>query len=639
MRRKFVRKLVIVLIIAALLGFSSFSISLVVQARQDQRIGLSGQIVPLLKRAFQVGAASAHQKLNLSVGLQLRNQQELDYLLGNIYNPHSSAYHQFLTPQMFADEFGPTAQQQQQVEDYLASQGFTVTHVSSNGVLIDASATVSQVEAAFQVKINNFSLGTDRFFANATPPIIPASLSSLIASIGGLDDSVQMQPLYQLASSSREALNKSSSKRSRSHAVPAGFGPPDLTGAYDATPLQQAGIQGANQTVAVFEMDGYQSSDITQYLQQYNLGNPNISNVLVDGFNGAAGPMALEVELDIEVLAAMAPKATQIVYEGPDTTQGINDTYNQIVTDDKAQVATISWGECESDTGNAELQTLDTIFKQGAAEGIAMYAASGDFGAYDCRDNNLAVDSPADDPYITGVGGTTLQLNGGTYGSESVWSNPNNKQRSPNGDGGGGGLSSYFQLPAWQVGPGVKNQYSNGNRQVPDVSADADPAIGYAVYCTVGAGGCSSSGWTTVGGTSGATPLWAGATAIINDYLQRQGKSRIGAANPALYALENSQQIYAPFHDVTAGNNLYYPATANYDEASGWGSPDIYNIARDLAAGNNSSPTPTPGPSGTPSGSPTPPATPTQTPAMPLPTASIAPLPTLSGARLQDLSA
>ena len=594
MQHIFGRRLVITLVVFAVLGLSIFSFSSVAQARHDQRIVLSGQIVPRLKQAHLVGAASALQPLDLSIGLQLRNQQEFENLLSNMYNPRSSGYHHFLTPQPFADEFGPTTQQQQQVKDYLTSQGFTVTHVSSNGVLIDANATVSEVESAFQVKINNYALGTDRFFANATPPKLPSSLSSLIASIGGLDDSAHMRPLYQLASTTGGVMNKSGTKHDQPRAAQAGLGPSDLTSAYDSAPLQQAGIQGTNQTVAVFELDGYQSSDITQYLQQYNLGSPSISNVLVDGSNGSAGPGAIEAELDIEVVAAMAPKATQIVYEGPNTTQGINDTYNRIVTDDKAQVTTISWGECESDSGNAELQTLDTIFKQGAAEGIAMYAAAGDFGAYDCRDNNLAVNSPADDPYITGVGGTSLHLVGGTYGSKSVWSNPSNIQHSPKGDGGGGGISSYFKLPAWQVGPGVKNQYSNGNRQVPDVSAHADPALGYTVYCTVTAGGCSSSGWITVGGTSAAAPLWAGSTATINDYLQRQGKSRIGAANLALYALENSPQTYSPFHDVTTGNNLYYPATANYDEASGWGSPDVYNIARDLVAGNRSNPTPTP---------------------------------------------
>src|SRR5207342_2673538 len=113
----------------------------------------------------------------------------------------------------------------------------------------------------------------------------------------------------------------------------------------------------------------YKSSDVTQYFQTYNLGNPSISNVLVDGFDGSAGAGAIEVELDIEVVAAMAPKAAQIVYQGPNSTQGVNDTYNQIVTDNKAQIATISWGECESQTGNSELQTLDNILSQGSAEG------------------------------------------------------------------------------------------------------------------------------------------------------------------------------------------------------------------------------------------------------------------------------
>ncbi len=193
-----------------------------------------------------------------------------------------------------------------------------------------------------------------------------------------------------------------------------------------------------------------------------------------------------------------------------------------------------------------------------------------------------------------------MQLNNGAYGSESVWSNPSDTQRSPQGAGGGGGISSFFKEPTWQTGPGVQNQYSNGNREVPDVSADADPATGYSVYCTVAASGCSSTGWITVGGTSAAAPLWAGSTALINEYLQKQQKSRIGFANPVLYGLENATQQFPPFHDVSSGTNLYYPATSGYDEASGWGSPDIYNIARDVAGGSTTPPpTPTPNPSPT----------------------------------------
>lgn len=633
MQHSLMRKLAVAGVGLALIGASILSVALIARARQNQPFVLATQIAPLVSRAHLLGPAAAQQQLKLSVGLHLRNQQELANLLSELYNPRSPMYHHFLTPQQFLDEFSPTADQAQQVVDYLQQEGLHVTSASPNRLLIDASATVAQAEAAFRVTINDYQVGSNVFFANANPPTIPGPLSSLIVSIGGLDNSVKMHPLYHLGGPPH-GKTKPGFGSTHQHANDqpragqSGFGPSELSGAYDANPLHQAGIQGNNQTVAVFELDGYQSSDITQYLQNYNLGNPSITNVLVDGFDGSAGPGAIEVELDIEVVAAMAPKAAQIVYEGPNTTQGVNDTYNKIVTDNKAQITTISWGLCEAQSGNAELQTLDNIFVQGASQGIAMYAASGDSGAYDCNDNNLAVDSPAGDPNITGVGGTTLQLNNGAYGSESVWSNPSDTQRSPKGAGGGGGISSFFKQPGWQTGPGVKNQYSNGNREVPDVSADADPATGYAVYCTAPAAGCPSSGWITVGGTSAAAPLWAGSTALINEYLQQQQKPRLGFANPVLYGLANAQTQYPPFHDVTSGTNLYYPATPGYDQASGWGSPDIYNIARDVAAAvSPPSPTPTPSPTGTTTPAPSPTDTSTPTPS-PTDTMTPAPSPT-----------
>ena len=630
-RSSVVHKLVLAMIAVIVVGVGVFSVSIIARARQDSRNPISGQTVPLIGKAHLVGTASGQQKLDLSVGLQIRNQQELNILLANLNNPHSSLYHHYLTPQQFAAEFGPTAAQQQQVVTYLHSQGFTVSRVSSNGLLIDASADVAQVEAAFAVKINNYQIGARTFYANASAPTVPSTVSSLIVSIGGLDNSTHMRPLYHLKSTSGK-------KATQGKRALAGLGPTDLLGAYDGAALQQAGDKGNNQTVAVFELDGYQQSDITQYEQTYNLGNPSISNVLVDGYNGAAGAGAIEVELDIEVVAAMAPAASQIVYEGPNSTQGVNDTYNKIVTDNKAQITTISWGECETQSGAAELQTLDGIFKQGAAQGISLFSAAGDSGAYDCNDTNLAVDSPASDPNIIGVGGTNLQTSGGAYGSESVWSNPTDTQRSPEGSGGGGGISNTFAQPTWQVGPGVKNQYSNGNREVPDVSADADPATGYDVYCTVTAAGCPTTGSITVGGTSAAAPLWAGSMAMINSYLQSQNKPVAGFVSPKLYALANSQQQYAPFHDVTSGTNLYYPATAGYDQASGIGSPDIYNIARDLAGGNAPTPSPT---AGTPNPSPTATTVPTDTPTTvptdtPVPTDTVTSPPPFTGSLVQN---
>ena len=635
MQRTFVRQLAIAVLVIVLVSTSVLSIAFIARANQNSPYVITSQTVPLVSRARLLGAASAQQRLDLSIGLQLRNRQELQSLLSDQSNPRSPVYHRFLSPQQFVAEFGPTVDQQQQVIDYLHQQGLSIKHLSSNRLLIDASATVAQAEAAFQVAINTYQLGSNVFYANANPPLIPRSLSSIIASIGGLDNSVHMHPLYHLASPKHGKPkpgigNSPHAARTQMHAGGEGtYTPADLNGAYDATPLLQSGIQGNNQTVAVFELDGYPSSDVTHYFQTYNLGNPSITNVLVDGFNGSAGQGAIEVDLDIEVVAAMAPKAAQIVYEGPNTTQGVNDTYNQIVIDKKAQVATISWGECESLSGNAELQTLDNIFSQGSAEGIAMYAASGDSGAYDCNDSNLAVDSPAGDPNITGVGGTNLQLTNGAYGSESVWSNPSDKQRSPKGAGGGGGISSFFKEPSWQTGPGVQNQYSNGNREVPDISADADPATGYSMYCTASAARCPSNGWLVVGGTSAAAPLWAGSTALINEYLQKQQKSRMGFANPVLYGLENAQQQLPPFHDITSGTNLFYPATTGYDEASGWGSPDIYNIARDVAGSATPPPTPTPQPSPSPTTTATPNPSPTATTTPnPNPTATKTPEPT-----------
>ncbi len=613
MRRSFVQHGVLAVVMIVVIGSGIFGISLMASARADQRVPIKGQNVPLLKYAHAIGAASGQQQIDLSIGLQMRNQTELAGLLTALYNPRSPQYHRFLTPQQFAAEFGPSVTQQQQVVDYLRGAGITVDKVSSNGLLINARASVAQAESAFQVQINNYQMGANHFYANASAPSIPSPVAPLILSVGGLDNSVHLHPL------THRALQPL-----------AGYKQTDLVGAYDMTPLHQAGIQGNNQTIAVFELDGYQQSDINQFLSQNNLGQPSITNVLVDGSNGSAGAGAIEVELDIDVVAEIAPKASQIVYEGPNTTQGVNDTYNQIVTDNKAQITTISWGECESQSGAAELQTLDGIFKQGAAQGISLFAAAGDSGAYDCNDTNLAVDSPASDPYITGVGGTNLQETNGVYGSESVWSNATDTQRSAKGSGGGGGLSSTFDQPGWQVGPGVNNQYSNGKREVPDVSADADPQTGYAVYCTVSAAGCPSTGDIVVGGTSAAAPLWAGSTALLNEYLQQQGKPRLGFANPTLYSLANTQQANAPFHDITSGDNLYYPATAGYDMASGLGSPDVYNLARDIASGNAPDPTPTPVPTTTPTSVPTPVPTGTA-PVDPTPVPGDTPTPVLTG--------
>ncbi|HLJ33882.1 MAG TPA: S53 family peptidase [Ktedonobacteraceae bacterium] len=640
MQRNIARNLLFGLTAFVLIGASLLvmHIGMEVHADPNTPMTLSQQVVPLVRQSHLLRAADASQPLNLSVSLQLRNRNELDSLLNTLYDPMSSQYHQYLTPEQFSQLFAPTSNEVQQVTAYLQSHGLTVISVASNNLLIDATGTVAQAQQAFNTQINMYQLGMHTFYANANAPSVPSAISPLVASINGLDNSSQPQPLYQRMSREHAQLlvqqHIGQIKHTKQFATPNGYGPNDLAGAYGAATLHSMGMLGDNQTVALYELDGYLPNDIAQYAKMYNLGNPNLSNVLVDGFPGTAGQNAVEVELDIELMAAMAPHANQLVYEGPNTPQGMNDTYNKIVTDNRAQIVSISWGLCETSSSPGELQTLDNIFKQGAAQGMSFFAAAGDSGAYDCADTNLAVDSPASDPYVTSVGGTTLQVNNGTYGSETVWSNPHSISHGPEGAGGGGGLSKTFKQPSWQVGPGVKNSYSNGYRQVPDVTANADTSTGYAMYCTVTNSGCNANGWLVIGGTSGAAPVWSGSVALINQYLQANGQKRIGFANPTLYMLFNAQQGFPAFHDITTGNNLYYPATAGYDLASGMGSPDVYNIARDLLnISLGITPTPTPTNTPTPSPSPTPPPvpSPTLTPTdTPSPTPSPPPSPSQS---------
>jgi subtilase family serine protease len=562
----------------ALLGITILGLSAATfpsSLNANSRVTLPGHRPAALNSATSLGAVDASQQLQLSIGLPLRNDALLHTMLRDMYDPTSPHYHQFLTPQTFNQWFAPTQSTVNRVTTWLRQQGLQVGNVAPNHLLIDASGSVAQVESAFQVNINNYSKDGHTYYGPTGDPSLPATISDAIQSVNGLDNISALHP--NLAPSIANT------------GPGGGYTPGELRTAYDFNGIISAGNQGDGQTVAIFELDGYKSSDITTYESNYGLTGGSFSNILVDGATGSAGSGAIEVVLDMEVVFAVAPHVTEHIYEGPNTTQGVNDTYNRIVTDNTAKVMSTSWGLCEANSGTSELQTLDNIFAQGASQGISFFAAAGDSGAYDCDTTSLGVDSPADDPNVSGVGGTFLSTGtGGSYVSESAWNCSTCSGRGPKGTGGGGGLSTFFSQPTWQQGPGVQNQYSNGMREVPDISADADPNSGYSVYCTTTAAGCSAtSGWISVGGTSAAAPLWAGAAADINQYLVGQGKSLLGFANPTWYLLACNTQSHAPFHDVTSGNNLFYPATAGYDLASGIGTPDVWNIAQDLGAGIN----------------------------------------------------
>lgn len=530
-----------------------------------QRYKLLGHIAPAMKRYTPMHASNGQQEMRLAVSLNLRNQAQLDALLAAQNNPQSTLYHRYLTPQDFMRRFAPTQEDVNRVTAYLRSNRLQIVDVSTNRQIVNIRGSMDNVEKTFSVSISDYNIDGRVAYAPLNDPSVPADMAGMISNVAGLENVARYHHHAQLQPNPGKPRQ----------GPQGGFTPTDLRTAYDVNPLLQAGNNGANQTVALFELDGYTPSDVNTYLQQYNLGAPRYSNVLVDGATNTAGQGAIEVELDMEVVSAIAPGATQKIYIGPNSNAGVIDTYNKIVTDNTAKVVSISWGLCETSSGNAMLDSLSNVFKQGAAQGQAFFAASGDSGAFDCNDNQLAVDSPASDPNVVGVGGTALQVDAnGAYQSESVWSNPNAQGRGPNGVGGGGGISNHFIRPAYQNG--VQN---NANRTVPDVSADADPNTGYSVFVT--------GQWGVVGGTSAAAPLWAGIATDVNQSLQGQNKPTLGSAHTVLYNLFKTQQAQPPYHDVTTGTNLHYPATQGYDLASGMGTPDAGNIAQDLGGGNS----------------------------------------------------
>jgi kumamolisin len=314
--------------------------------------------------------------------------------------------------------------------------------------------------------------------------------------------------------------------------------------------------------------------------------------------------------MDIESSSGMAPGATIDYYEAPTvsgnpTDQGLEDALNMAGTDaNNNRQITNSWGGCEAtSTSDPFTSATNNIFATNSATGHNYFFSSGDNGSW-CNPGtatNPYPNYPTSSPYVTSVGGTKFNANvGSSWPGESAWAYCSTCN-SGNPEGSGGGYSNIFSRPSWQTGSGLA---ANGKRGYPDIAADADPNTG--AYVCYGA----SSACGQIGGTSLASPLWAGMLAVVNQYLNAQGKPYAGFLNPALYSMATTTQSFSPFHDVTSGTNGKYNASANWDAVTGWGSTDVYNLARDMAGtgstGGTPTPTSTPGPTSTPTNTPTP---------------------------------
>ncbi len=555
-----------------------------------------GHSAVIPRAAHDLGPYLPTAPLKLDFVLVPRNPEGLQSFISSLYNPTSPLYHHFLPAGEFGPLFGASQSTITTVSGGLEALGLHPGPINSDGLVIPVTTTVGAAERALDITIHNYRLASGKVaFANTSPPLVPSLLATQLTAVVGLSDLYTPKPQLtsHVALPSGTAPTtpvRWSSATPTPHVTSAVTSCSAATGAggYSASQIASAygfdsgayakGLLGQGETIALYELEPFAPSDLASFESCYGINTP-VNVTTVDGGAGF-GPGSGEAILDIENTVELAPDATVDVYESPnDGGAGPLDGYVDIADQDTAEVVSTSWGICEPLLGSAAANAEEYVFMQMATQGQTIFAASGDSGSEDCfsgpgTPTGLAVDDPGSDPYVTSVGGTTLHISAtGTRSSESVW---NNGYLSGAG-AGGGGISTLWTMPSWQNGPGVIEAFSTGTacgapkgqycREVPDVSANANPYDGYDVYYL--------HNWTAEGGTSGAAPVWAAVTALAD---QACGATKPAAAagfvNPALYSHA------ADMFDVTSGNNDYtgtngglYPAGVGYDMASGLGTP------------------------------------------------------------------
>jgi autotransporter-associated beta strand protein len=492
-------------------------------------------------------------RLQLAIGLPLRNQAALTNLLADLYDPTSPNFHHFLTAAQFTEQFGPSAQDYQAVIAFAETNGFTVTGTHPNRMVLDVSARAPDVEKAFHLILRVYAHPKENrdFYAPDTDPQL--DLAVPILHISGLNNYIVPRALNH----ERPRLAQTAQATPASGSGPSGtFVGKDFRAAY----VPGVTLDGTGQSVALVQFAGYYASDISAYETAYGLPNVPLVNVLLNGIGSiTVNAGGAEPALDIEMTISMATNLTQVItYYG----SSADTIMSRIASDNLAKQISASW------TFGIDATTLQ-IFQEFAAQGQSYFNASGDGDAY-----TGSPATPTDAPYVTSVGGTTLTTSGpgGAWVSEKVWN--------WGSTGSSGGVSTTYGIPLWQQGISMTaNLGSTTMRNIPDVAMTADNV--WVLYNNGGSG--------SFGGTSCASPLWAGFTALVNQQAAANGQPSIGFINPTVYALGKGTSYGSTFHDITTGNNTsptspgkFYGVTG-YDLCTGWGTPTGLNLINALA--------------------------------------------------------
>jgi uncharacterized protein (TIGR03437 family) len=543
---------------------------------------IAGSIHHLAQAKYDQGIADANLSMNYMVMLlrpSAGQQADLGQLLADQQNPASPEYHRWLTPETFADRFGLSGADLTKISAWLKSQGFTIDHSSRARNWIAFSGTAGQTGRAFHTHIHRYSVNGETHYANADDPQVPATLDGIVGGFLGLDDFKPVSMAHLVA----PEFNTGDQHF---------LAPADFSTIYNLKPLQDAGLDGTGQSIAIVGQSDVLTSDLAAFRTRYGLPANTPKFVLYNGIDPGTNGALIEGALDLEWAGAIAPKATLYYVYGSSAVTAMVYAIEANI----APIVSISYGGCEVGFSAA---AYEAIAQQASAQGITILASSGDSGAAGCDAQGSqplatlgrSVIFPATLPEVTAVGGTMFAegsgnywatTNSATFGSalfyipEASW----NESSPANGlASSGGGASRYFPKPAWQTGSGVPNDNS---RDIPDISLTAALHDAYEIV-VAGSNGA-------VGGTSCGAPSMAGIVALLNQYQIKQGAQTapgLGNINPQLYRLAQSSP--SAFHDITSADNIVscapgtadcaigsfgYPAGPGYDQATGLGSID-----------------------------------------------------------------
>jgi subtilase family serine protease len=494
--------------------------------------------------AQSVGHLPATQSLRFDIVLALRHGPELEDFLQELYDPSSPSYRHFVTVQEFTERFGPSQEDYNAVIAFAKASGFTVVAASRDAMDVQLMASVANIEKAFHVTMRVYQHPTENrtFYAPDREPTV--DLPIRLWHVSGLDN-------YSIP----HAALRHSDVTVHSNAVKgscpsSSYCGSDMRAAY----YGGTALTGKGQTVGLVEFYGYELADFDTYLKNAKQTNKvPIHAVSTDGTPlsclNAQGCDDREQIIDMTQVVSMAPGLKGLyVYVGSSDTAILSSMSTHVPLD--AQLSS-SWT-----WGPSDPSADDPYFKKFAAQGQNYFQAAGDSRRYTTDSEYVW---PADSAFVTTVGGTNLKVvgAGGAWSSETAWS-----------EGGGGFYKpDAIKIPTWQTLTGVITAANKGSetlRNSPDVAAEAN----FDFYSCADQEACQE-GW---GGTSFATPMWAGYMALVNQQAVANGNPVLGFVNPAIYALGVGADYHTDFHDITSGNNGF-PAVKGYDLATGWGSP------------------------------------------------------------------